>query len=252
MRFQLGLPLLFLFATPLFAGVGAAAPVLYPGSLEIAVDPAAASFLPVDSEELKLGLCASVLPGNWDGPIAPRAECDLSVSPPPRLGLFVDDVAPGDSSWRVSLQPRRSTAWKGSAPVATSCGLWDVSMVLDPDREQPVSELALEASGADPAQGVFAGAVKLAVRYRFVNRDDGTTHEMPAVIPLELSGHWAAVPAGGPSLGSTASNLVLYAGFAGGEWSGFPSCATWGGTRCPVCAAPPPDVLERLNPSFSP
>lgn len=252
MRFRYFLPFLFLFATPLFAGVGAAAPALRPGSLEIAVDPAAASFLPVDTEELALGLCASVLPDDWDGPIAPRAECDLSVSPPPRLGLFVDDVTPGDSSWRVSLHPERSTAWKGSAPVATSCGLWDVSLVLDPDKQQPVSELALEASGEDPVQGVFSGTVKLALRYRFVNRDDGTTHELPAVIPLELSGHWAAVPAGGPSLGAGASNLVLYAGFTAGEWMGFPSCATWGGTRCPVCAVPPPDVLDSLSPSFPP
>lgn len=251
MRFRFGLPFLFLFATPLFAGVGAAAPVLRPGSLKIAVDPAAVSFLPIDAETLKLNLCSGLPPDDWDDPLSPRAECDLSVSPPPGITLFVDAFAVG-GNWRVSLKPERSTAWKGSAPVATSCGLWDVSMGLDPDKTQPVSELALERSAADPAQGVFSGVVKLAVRYRFVNRDDDTSYELPTVVPLELSGHWAAVPADGPSLGATASNLVLYAGVVDGVWQSFTSCGTWGGTRCAACFNPPPDVLDTLSPSLHP
>ncbi len=106
-------------------------------------------------------------------------------------------------------------------------------MSLDPGQEQPASDLALQPSPADPAQGVFAGVAQLAVRYRFVNRQHGTTLELPAVLPLELAGHWAVDPLAEP--GSEASNLLPYAGVVGGAVSPFPGCGTWGGTRCHVC-----------------
>jgi hypothetical protein len=250
-RFPIRLPFLCLLgvlAVPLAAAADpTAVPLVRTGSLEIALDPDAVSVLPVDSGELRLNLCNGVLQVDGIGTISPRGECDLVVSPP-RMGLFVTDATPaGGGSWQVSLHPDRSVPWKGSEPLATSCGLWDVSMVVDPGQTQPVSWLTLEPSAADPGQGVFAGTVKLAVRYRFVNRERGTSIELPAVPSLELTGHWAAVPADGPSLGEGASNLVLFAGSYQGQWESVPTCATWGSMRCEVCVEPGPDVVETLN-----
>jgi hypothetical protein len=240
--------LLGLLASPLAAQPGAATPpVIQPGSLKVVLDPAAVSFLPIDSEELRASLCSGrPAVDNW-GALTPRGECNVSVAPPPGIDLYVDGVTPDGSSSRIALHPGGSILWPGSAPVDTPCGLWDVSWVLEPDAAQPASELALETAGEGPAQGVFAGVVQLAVRYRFVNRTKGTSHELPAVVSLELSGHWAAVPAGGPSLGPGVSNLMLFTGVSGGQWTSAPTCGTWGGTRCQVCFTPGPDVVSALS-----
>ncbi len=110
-------------------------------------------------------------------------------------------------------------------------------MILEPDAAQPASELDLETSGVtseeNPAQGVFAGVVKLAVRYRFVNRTKSASYELPAVVSLELSGHWAAVPEGGPSLGPGASNLALFTGISGGAVGGLSRLRDLGGHALP-------------------
>lgn len=231
-----------------------AAPLLRTGSLEIALDPDAVSVLPIDSGELRSGLCNGLVLVDGVGTISPRGECDLVVSPPPGLGLYLEDTkALAGGSWRVSLQAEsgKSGVWKASGSVSTSCGLWEVSMALDPDRTQPVSELALEPSAADPTQGVFAGALKLAVRYRFDNQGRVPDIELPATVSIDLSGHWMAIPEDGPSLGEGASNLVLFAGTFVDRTAGVPSCVNWGGVRCEICFEPAPDViraLETLNP----
>jgi len=240
--------LLGLLASPLVAQPGSSpSPFIRTGSLKIAIDPAAVSFLPIDTEELRARLCSGrPAVDNW-GAISPRGECNVSVAPPPNIDLYVDGVTPDGSSSRIALHSGGSTLWPGSAPVDTPCGLWDVCWVLEPDAAQPASELALETAGEEPAQGVFAGVVQLAVRYRFVNRGKKTSYELPAVVSLELSGHWAAVPAGGTSLGPGISNLLLFTGVSGGQWASAPACGTWGGTRCPVCLTPGPDVIPVLN-----
>jgi hypothetical protein len=245
LRCRIAFSILFLLAPPLFAATSSTVPLVHAGTVEIDADPAALSFLPVDTGTLKESLCAGSPPVHEWATVTPRGECDLSVSPPPRLGFFADDGKPADGSLQVAIQPAGWDAWLGSAPVATACGQWDVSMVLDSGQEQPVSQLALVPSEVDPAQGVFAGEAQIAVRYRFVNRDLGTSLEIPAVLSLELSGHWVAIPADGTT---GMSNLVLLAGKIGEEVSPSPTCGTWGGTRCPVCLTPPPDVLETLSP----
>lgn len=258
MRLKMTLPsipclcVLFVLPAPLAAQSGT--PVIRPGRVSIAVDPDALSFLPLDSGALRQNLCnanAQFSVDEW-GTISPRAECTLSVAPPPGIDLFLDNATSVDSSWRVSVQPTGSSSWPASSPVDTPCGLWSVSMELDPDpTAQPVSQLSLEKSGSDPAQGIFAGVVRLAVRYRFVNSTKGLSHEVPAVVPLELSGHWAAIPEGGPSLGDDASNVVLFAGFFGDQWLSLPSDGGWGGIRrCSVHVSPPPDLLDVLNPTL--
>jgi len=246
--------LLGLLASPLAAQPGAVPPVLQTGSLKVALDPAAASFLPIDSEELRARLCSGRPTVDPWGALTPRGECNVSVAPPPDIPLYVDSVFSRGSSLQVSLHPGGAEIWRGSAPVDTPCGLWDLSLIVEPDATQPASELDLETSGVtsgeSPAQGVFAGVVALAVRYRFVNRTKGAFFELPAVVSLELSGHWAAAPAG-TSLGPGVSNLMLFTGVSGGasggQWAGFPACGTWGGTRCPVCFTPGPDVIPALN-----
>ena len=120
-------------------------------------------------------------------------------------------------------------------------------MVLDPEPEsQPVSTLTLRASASDPKQGVFAGVVQLAVRYQFANRTEETSFEQPAVVPLELTGHWAIAPEGGPNLGEGASNLVLFAGVIDKNLESHPACGTWGDRRhCPLCVKPTDVVGSR-------
>jgi hypothetical protein len=243
--------LLGLLASPLAAQLGASPPVIRTGSLKVAIDPAAVSFLPIDSEELRARLCSGRPTVDHWGAITPRGECNVSVAPPPEFPLEVDSAIARGSSIGVSLHPGGGEIWLVSAPVDTPCGLWDLSLIVDPDSAQPASGLDLETSGESPAQGVFAGVVKLAVRYRFVNRTKGSSHELPAVVSLELSGHWAAVPEGGPSLGPGVSNLMLFTGVSGGvsggHWASAPACGTWGGTRCHVCFTPGPDVVPALN-----
>lgn len=263
MRFRIGLSFLCLLALcalpPLAAADPAARSVVRPGLMTIALDPGAFSVLPIDTQALRAGLCSGILPVDGVGTISPRGECDLSVSvsPPPGIDVLVNHTA-SDSSLRVSAQPQGFAPWQGGASVSTSCGLWDVSMVLDPALTQPVSELALERSATDPTQGVFAGTLKLAVRYRFYNRNTGAQLKKPAVLSLELSGHWAAAPEGDPiSSGSgtggiAASNLVLFAGVSQGEGVGFPSCVSWGGLDCKVCFSATPEDIEKLTPSFNP
>lgn len=258
MRSNLGLPCLGLLGFLALASLPSAAladpatPVIHAGLVKIALDPDAVSFLPIDTSALRQnGLCSGhVLTDGW-GTLSPRGECDLSVGPPPPIRVYVSDAVPDSGSFRLSAQPGGSTVWAGSAPVDTPCGLWDVSMVLDPDETQPVSKLALEISTDGPSQGVFSGVMNLAVHYRFVNRNQKVSLAVPAVVPLELSGHWAAVPEGGPSLGPGASNLVLFAGALGGpegQWSSVPSCGSaWVGGRCHICTRPPSGVVDTLN-----
>ncbi len=237
MRFRIVLSILFLLASPLFAATSSTGPLVHAGMVEVDADAKALSFLPVDTGAVGAILCSGGPLHDW-GPVTPRGECDLSVSPS-RLGFTVDDSKAGDGLVRVPIQASGWEAWQGSSPVASECGLWDVSMVLDPGREQPVSELALEPSPADPAQGVFAGEVRLALLFRFTNRDLGTSLEVPIDLPLELSGHWTTAP-DGTAPGPGMSNLVLFAGKAGGEVSPFSTCGTWGNLRCPVCLTSPP------------
>ena len=247
--FVLCLPALFAPPAPLAAQPDGAPPVLRPGRVSIAVDPAVLSFLPLDSAALRQNLCQNHTIGvdQW-GAITPRGDCNLSVAPPPGIDLYLDGVTSAGGSWRVSVQPTGSSSWPARSLVDTSCGRWSVSMELEPDATlQPVSFLSLDPSGTSPAQGVFAGVVKLAVRYHFVNSDKGGSREVAAVVPLELSGHWSAIPEGGPNLGDGASNLVLFTAFFDAQYSGSPSCGSWAGRTCPVCFSPAPDVLDTLN-----
>lgn len=237
MRFSIVLSMLFLLAPPLFAATASTGPLVHAGMVEVDADVKALSFLPVDTGAVGAILCSGDPLHDW-GSVTPRGECDLSVSPP-RLGFAVDDGKAGDGPIRIPIHASGWDAWLGGSPVASECGLWDVSMALDPSREQPVSELALEPSPADPAQGTFAGEVRLGLLFRFTNRDLGTSLEIPVDLPLELSGHWTLTP-DGTAPGPGMSNLVLLAGKVGGETSSFPTCGTWGGLRCPVCLTPGP------------
>jgi hypothetical protein len=252
LRYQTGLPLLvLLLASPLAAQSDPTAPLVRAGLLGADGDPTRLSYLPLDTGLLANQLCSGTPPASW-GTITPRGECDLSVGPP-RLGFFTTDSASVSGlagSLHTSLQIVSSGTWTATAPLSTQCGLWDISMALDPGKKQPVSDLALQTSPADPAQGAFAGVAQLAVRFHFVNRDDGTTLELPATIPLELSGHWTAVS--GNEASPDASNLLLYAGTVDGEVSPFPSCGTWGSTGCHVCLTTGLEDLAGLAPGSNP
>jgi hypothetical protein len=231
------------------AGTGAGVtPVIHAGTLSFDLDPTALSFLDIDSAALGGdSLCRGLVAVDVWGGVAPRGECDLSVGTPPPIDLYVDDGVPNSGTLRVAAQPTGSTVLPGSVPISTPCGLWDVSLVLGPGVSQPVSQLVLTPDGTDPAQGVFAGVLKLSGHYHFANRDKKTILDVPTVASLDLSGHWAAIPEGGPSLGPGTSNLVLFSRVLHGEWSSVPTCdGTWGSGSCHVCATAP-DVLPSLN-----
>ncbi len=197
---RIGFALLCLLALPFLAAAQPPPPPsILPGLVRIDLDPRTVSFLPLYAETLSDGLCAGDLATSWPGMLSPRGECDVSVSTPTNMDLYTLGNVAGAGTQRVGVQPVSPATWYASAPVATPCGFWQVSMRLDPGKRQPVSSLDLEAPdltppGASPAQGVFAGVVKLAVRYLFVNPDKGTSLELPAVVSLELSGHWTTLP----------------------------------------------------------
>lgn len=248
MRLLIGFCACLLAFTLPAAAAEPAAPLLHPGTVRLALDAAGTSTLPLDSAALAYHLCNDILGDDDFGGISARGECDLSVGSP-KLDLEVQGIEYQISSLGVWLQPAGPQRWKGK-PLSTSCGVWDIAMDLD--RKQPLSRLALEVSPVSgPAQGVFAGVVDLAVRFRFVLRDKGTLREVPAKLPLELKGHWAAVPAdgsSGPKLPEGASNLVLYSAVANGNWAPAPDDATWGNTFCHLYLQAHPEVLGPLGP----
>jgi hypothetical protein len=255
---RIGSAFLCLLALPLLAAAQSTPPAsILPGLVRIDLDPRAVSFLPIHTEALTDGLCDGTLGVSYQGTLSPRGECDVSVSTPTNMDLYTLGNVTAGGTQRVGVQPAGPATWYASAPVATPCGLWTVSMIFNP-KTQPVSSLDLEpsalgTSGTNPAQGVFAGVLKIAVLYRFVNPDKGITLELPAVVPLELSGHWAAAPnIPGVSLGDGVSNLLLFAGVAGGEWSIAPACGTWADSSCPVCAVSPAPPLALLNQCLQP
>ncbi len=235
------LPIIPILATP----AAADDPAVHAGALSFAVAPGLPSFLPVDTGTLSATLCGGMTVG-FPSVIGPRGECNLSVGPPPRIDLSAGDGRPdGDGAIHVPLAVTASTAWQGSALLTTPCGDWEVSLDLDPAARQPVSDLVLQPSAGDPSQGVFAGEVRLAMRYHLYNRTKGTTVEAPAVVPLELSGHWSVTPEG-TELPSGASNLGLFAAAFDGESTPVPSCGpSWGGGACHVCLTPAPTVPDR-------
>jgi hypothetical protein len=238
-RLPIGLSFFCLLASPLLAAAAPASPFLRPGALHIAFDSAERSFLPVDVETLRQGLCTGF--PDWDDsdrpPIMPAGECEMAVRSPPGLGLFTDGTSFRGSA-RVTVHPTNLPAWEGDTQIATVCGLWDVSMALDPGREQPISGLALEPSAEDSSQGVFAGVVQIAVLFHFANRTQGTSLDLPAVVPLDLAGHWAAdsgtASPGAWDGGDDASNLGLFAGHSDGTWSSLSGYANWGVRPCRV------------------
>jgi hypothetical protein len=252
LRCRTGLPILcllsFLLATLILPTSAAAGdPAVHAGALSVVVVPGLPSFLPVDTGTLAATLCGGT-PVSFPSVIGPRGECNLSVGPPPRIDLAAGDGRPdGDGAIHVPLVATASTAWQGSALLSTPCGDWEVSLDLDPAARQPVSDLVLQPSSADPAQGVFAGEVRLAVRYHFFNRTKGSAVEAPAVVPLELSGHWSVVPEGSAAeLPPGISNLELFSGVFAGASTPVASCGpSWGGGDCHVCLTPAPTLPDR-------
>jgi hypothetical protein len=240
--------LAYLLATAIVSPAAAADgsdPVVRAGTLAVAAAPGLASFLPVDTATLSATLCGGT-PVSFQSSIGPRGECNLSVGPPPRIDLSAGDGRAVDGAILVPLQATASSAWQGSALLTTPCGDWEVSLNLDPAERQPVSDLVLQPSASDPAQGVFAGEIQLAVRYHLFNRTRGLTVEAPAVVPLELSGHWSVTPEGAAALPPGASNLALFSAIFAGEPAPVPSCGPgWGGGACHVCLTPAPTVPDR-------
>ena len=172
----------------------------------------------------------------------------MIVRSPPGLDLFTDGI-PFRGSARVTVRPTDLPAWEGDTQIGTACGLWDVSMALDPGHEQPTSWLALEPSTEDSSQGVFAGVVQIAVLFHFANRTTGTSLDLPAVVPLDLAGHWAALSGTAPGRWDgegDASNLGLFAGHFDGTWSSIPGYASWGARPCRVYPVSP-HSLETLS-----
>ena len=215
---------------------------LHAGTIEIALDPGARSFLPIDTPALKELLCTGFSVSGV-GPIAPRGECDLTVQVPSGIGVLAagDPMRTDNGPWQVPVHFSALDPWEGSAPVATACGLWDVSLGLDPESEQPVSTLVLTASAETPGQGAFAGVIDLAALYRFVSRTSGASLEVPARLSLDLAGQWTTLPPGTPGLADTASNLALFTMDVQGKRFPAPACGVWSTTRCAVClTAEPP------------
>lgn len=232
------LSLCCLLALPLSAAADPSLPRA--GTIEIALAPGVTSFLPIDTPELKELLCIGSS-AVYEGPISPRGECDLTVKVPSGMILEAGTSVSTASGWQVPVRFSALGPWKGSAPVDTPCGLWDVSVGLDPESEQPVSTLALTESAEIPGQGAFAGVIELAALYHFSHRTRGARLEVPTRLSLDLAGHWAILPQGRPGLVDTESNLALFTLGVQEQRFSTSSCGVWSNTRCSVClTAEPP------------
>ena len=238
---SLRLSLCCLLTLPLTAGADPSLPRA--GTIGLSLAPGITSFLPIDTPALKADLCNGSIV-NYRGPISPRGECDLTVKVPSGMGILdaeTPEISARNGSWQVPVYFSTLGPWKGSAPVDTECGVWDVSVDLDPDSEQPVSTLVLTQSEDVPGQGAFAGVIELAARYRFANRTRGTRLEVPARLSLDLAGLWTTLPQGTSGLADTASNISLFTLGTQGRPFSAPACGVWSDTHCAVClTAEPP------------
>lgn len=82
--------------------------------------------------------------------------------------------------------------------VETSCGIWQLDMVIDPPALQTASQLVLEREFPDSEHGSTQGILSVGIRSRFT-RTDGAMVEIPGLVDLDLTGSWQQVPVdGGP------------------------------------------------------
>ncbi len=78
--------------------------------------------------------------------------------------------------------------------VRTSCGSWQLDMVIDPPPLQTPSALVVERDLPDSEHGSASGILSLGIRSRFT-RADGAIVEIPSLIDLDLTGTWSREPA---------------------------------------------------------
>lgn len=189
-------------------------PAVRPGEVALALSSTHASYLPIDLEATAEGICRGLRQ------IAPSAlgECRLKVvtpteapHPPVRLGLAAREIpgvpgASGHSLFATGL------ALAADATVATSCGPWSASVVIDAGRLQPHASLVLSTAGGNPGGGAFASALPVHATLHLVNLYTGLAYDLPLTMGFDLAGSWTQASRGEATvLKETESDLIFFA-----------------------------------------
>jgi hypothetical protein len=253
--------LALLSATPPASADGVSA-----GRISLAVAQSGGVALAIDLDALARDLCDGSSPT-----LRASAECGLTVAnfPPDNgqahtaVGLEVGDAqlgepqTGGDRRASVEVTPR-AIALAGTALLRTPCGPWQYSLLLDPAAVQAAAPLTLHPAAKRPAQGMLAGVIEVAALLHLVpldgsgHPDESAAIDLPFDFTLQLAGAWATAP--DPLPDPSDSNLLLFAGFAQGEWLSRPGCqwTIFDGVWCEACVEVAPDVLLRFNEKLPP
>jgi hypothetical protein len=226
------------------------------GQIALAVAEPGGVALGIDLGALAQGLCAGGLPA-----LRASAECGLTAGNhrndeqerSTSIGLWSGEAK---ATWdgRFTVEVAASNLDLAGPTLETPCGdLWQYSVLLDPAAVQKPALLTLHPAVSQPAQGMFAGVIEVAAVLHLVPLDaDGHPDEHAAIdlpfdVLFQLAGAWGTAPA--PRPGSTDSNLLLFAGSAGGAWLSRPGCqwTVFDGVWCKSCLEAEAAVLERFN-----
>ena len=214
--------------------------------------------LAIDLDALAQELCTGGLPT-----LRTSAECGLTVNNFPidpngqehqtSLGLRSGEPrTAGDGRVSVEVTPS-ALELAGTTLLRTPCGVWQYSLQLDPAAVQRPAPLTLHPAAKHPAQGMFAGVIEMEAVLHLVpldaygQPDESAAIDLPFGFTLQLAGAWATAP--DPLPDPESSDLLLFAGFAGGIWRPRPGCewTIFDGVWCESCLEVAPDVLERFN-----
>jgi len=222
-----------------------------PGRIALAVARPGGLALAIDLDALAYELCNGGLP---TPNLRASAECGLTAGNH-RSGI---DLRSGEATiakdGRASVEVTPSALeLAGTTLLRTPCGLWQYSLQLDPVADQKPAPLTLHPVTSRPAQGTFAGVIEVAALLHLVpldadgHPDESSAIDLPFGFTFQLAGAWAAAPGSLPDPAD--SDLLLFAGFAGGVWRPRPGCewTIFDGVWCESCLETAPHVLESFN-----
>ncbi len=247
----------------LLSGAPAAAPLsaqVSAGQIALGAAQQGGVALAIDLDALAQGLCT----GNGRPILRASAECSLTADNYPfedkrarrGIGLKASEAhADGEGRITVVVTPN-ALELAGTGLLRTPCGLWQYSLLLDPAADQAAAPLTLHPAAKPAAEGMFAGVIEVAAVLHLVpldahgHPDESDAIDLPFDFTLQLAGAWATAPA--PLPGAADSNLLLFAGFAGGKWLSRPGCewTTFDGVWCESCVEVESEVLEGFNAMF--
>lgn len=184
------------------ATASSARPDVTPGEVQLVLSSDTVSTFPIDVQEWAETTCDPTGLQLRNQPV-----CHLTTpESKPVLRLAIQPGGPGQPvQWQI-IGLNLSLA-----PVETSCGIWDVSLTLDPTNPQPATPVILTPASDDPGHGIFAGVLEMSTNLLLSNRDTGQIAAANLRLGLNLGGPWTL---SSPE-SAAGSNLLLFADHGG-------------------------------------